>query len=337
MLTWETKCGKSMSYASLCLKTAYLKKYYPVAFYKASFNIINKSELSKYMVDANKNGVQIIPPNINKSKLNFSVQDGKIMFGLSSIKGLGEVAANQIIEERDSGGRFKNFQDFVNRVKPSDSLVISLVKAGAIPTKDKRTFLLNYLNSKFNFEYKPVSTLPTLKKLENEWRIDTKVYDTKEKRLEIYNKKKEEVEFDLFEKKKIQQTNEFIEKYMQNEDLWEFETLSTFITNNPFEKIYDEIKPFDDVEEGMSGVMVGVIAGITKKKDRNKNQFAYIQLYSAFGIDEVTCWASQYKDYQDLIKKGNKIAILCKKKEGKGYVSEIKTYDQWVNDRRKMI
>lgn len=326
----------SISYASLCLKTAYLKTYYPVEFYKASFNIVNKSELSRYIVDANRNGVDLVPPNLNKSQLNFTIQNGKIMFGLSSIKGLGEVVAAQTIEERNKNGKFKNFADFVERCNPSDSLIISLVKAGAIPTKDKKTFLLNYINSKYEFNYKPVSTLPTLKELENEWRIDTKIYDNKEKRLEIYNIKKEEVEREKFEQKREREIKEFIDKYMQDEDLWEFETLSTFITNNPFEKIYKTIKPFDEIDEGMSGVMVGVVAKITKKKDRNKNQFAYIELYSAFGIEEITCWASQYKEYQDLIKKGNKLAILCKKEDGKGYVSEIKSYDQWINDRNKM-
>jgi len=184
----------SISYASLCLKTAYLKAHYPVAFYKSSFNIVDKSELSKYIVDANRNGVKIIPPNINKSKINFSVQGNEIMFGFSSIKGLGEVVAKQIIDERNENGMFNSFKDFNERFNPSESLIVTLVKSGAIPLKNKREFLLKYINSQSEFNYKPVSTLPTKKVLENEWRIDLDTYDTKEKRLEIYNEKKMEVE-----------------------------------------------------------------------------------------------------------------------------------------------
>lgn len=330
----------SMSYASLCLKTAYLKAHYPVQFFKAALNIVDKSQLGRYILDARNNGVEVKPPNINESNIGFSIHDNNIIFGLQSIKGLGEATAKAIIDERMSNGRFKNFQDFVKRCNPSESLVVTLVKAGAIPTKDKKRFLIKYIKSQVNnveFEYKPVVTLPTLKVLENEWRIDTKLYDNKEKRLEIYNQKKMEVERLKFEEKKKSRISNFIDKYLQDEDLWEFETLSIFVTNNPFEKVYKKIKPFNEVEEGMLGVMVGVISKITKKKDRNKNQFAYIELYSAFGIEEITCWSSQYRNYQDLIKKGNKLAILCKKQEGKGYVQEIKTYDQWYKDRNKVL
>lgn len=327
----------AISYASLCLQTAYLKAHYPLQFYKAALNVVDKKDLSKYILDAKHNGIDIIPPDINKSEVGFSIHNGKILFGFSSIKGLGEAVANQIIDERNKNGEFKGFKDFLDRVNPGESLVVTLIKAGAIPLRNKRDFLIKYANSQLKFNYKPVSTLPTLKKLENEWRIDTTFYDTKEKRLEIYNQKKLELETAKFEEKKQKYIEAFTEKYLQDEELWEFETLSTFITNNPFEVIYEEITPFSEVEDGMSGVIVGVIAGITKKKDRNKNQFAYIQIYSAFGMEEVTCWASQYSKYQDLIKKGNKIAVLCKKDNEKGFVSEIKTYDQWVADREKIV
>ena len=326
----------SISYASLALKTAYLKVHYPKEFYKASFNIIDKSQLSRFIVDANNNGIKVYPPSINKSESGFSIQDGKLMFGLSSIKGLGD-AVSFVIEERNKNGNFKGFKDFIDRCNPGESLIVSLIKSGALPCKNKKEFLLKYAESKYTFNYKPVVTLPTLKELESTWGIDTKEYDTKESRLEIYNQRKEIVDREKFEKKKEKGIKAFVEKYMQDEDLWEFETLSTFITNNPFEKIYKEIRPFDEVEEGMSGVVVGVISKITKKKDRNKNQFAYVEIYSAFGIEEVTVWASQYKVYHTLIKKGNKISALCKKKEGKGFVSEIKTYDEWEKDREKII
>lgn len=77
-------------------------------------------------------------------------------------------------------------------------------------------------------------------------------------------------------------------------------------------------------------VLVGVISKVTKKKDKNKRQFAYLIMYSAMGIIEITCWANQYSKFQDIIKKDSKLAILCNKKDGKAFVSDIKTYDQWL-------
>lgn len=321
----------SVSYSTLCLQTAYLKAHYPVEFYKAAFNVVDKSKLSKYIVDANRNGVKVLPPNINHSEINFSIKDGKIMFGLSSIKGLGDKIAQEIINERNKNGIFKNFKDFVARINPSESLIVSLVKAGAIPTKDKLNFLHNYILSQYEFNYKEVSTLPTLEKLRNEWRIDTELYKTKEQRLKIYNQKKEIVEKEKLQERKENAIKEFDEKH-KDYDLWEFETLSTFITSNPFLEIYDSITPFEEIEEGDNGVMIGVVSKVTKKKDRYKKQFAYIEIYSAYGTEEITCWAAQFSKYQDLIKKGKKLAILTKKKDEKGQVVEIKEYTRWEED-----
>lgn len=331
---WETKCGKSVSYSTLCLQTAYLKAHYPLQFYKASFNTIDKSTLSRYIVDANRNGIQIVPPNINKSEIGFSIQDGKIMFGLSSIKGLGEVVAQTIIEERATNGKFTSLDDFITRCNVSDSLLVTLTKAGALPVKNKKEFLTRYINKQYEFKYKPVTTLPTLKKLENEWRIDLTQYKTKDERLEIYNKKKEEVEKVKFEEKKEKGIQEFVEKYMQDEDLWEFETLSTFITNNPFEKIYKSglVRAVEDIEEESNGVLVGVVSKIQKKKDKNKNQFAYVEMFSAYGTHELICWAKQYKQFEPLLKKNSKLAFFYKKKDDKLITVQIKPYEQWEKE-----
>ena len=324
----------SLSYSVLCLQTAYLKAHHPLEFYKASFNTIDKSTLSRYIVDANRNGIQIVPPNINKSEIGFSIQDGKIMFGLSSIKGLGEVVAQAIIEERATNGRFTSLDDFITRCNVSDSLLVTLTKAGALPVKNKKEFLTRYINKQYEFKYKPVTTLPTLKKLENEWRIDLTQYKTKDERLEIYNKKKEEVEKVKFEEKKEKGIQEFVEKYMQDEDLWEFETLSTFITNNPFEKIYKSglVRAVEDIEEESNGVLVGVVSKIQKKKDKNKNQFAYVEMFSAYGTHELICWAKQYKQFEPLLKKNSKLAFFYKKKDDKLITVQIKPYEQWEKE-----
>ena len=129
--------------------------------------------------------------------------------------------------------------------------------------------------------------------------------------------------------------NEFAEKYLQNEKFWEFDALSVFINNNPFVEAYKYIQtPFDEVDEGQKGLVVGAISKIQKKKDRNGKQFAFIWMYSAFGLVEVICWHTQYKQYEDLIKRGNQIAMLCKKSDEKAVVQEMKTYEQWLDDRK---
>ena len=239
----------------------------------------------------------------------------------------------QLLEERNNSS-FKNLEDFKNRMNPSTSQVVTLIKAGAFPTKNKRPFLIKYAKSLFEVkEYKDVSTLPKLQTLQESWGIDTDKIKNKEERLKIYNQKRK-VEFDKQQEQKYKKfTEEFTEKYLQNEKFWEFEALSIFINNNPFEKNYKYVTPFEEVEDGSKGVIIGIVSNIIKKTDRNKKQFAYVSIYSTFGLIDVICWHSQYKEYQDLLKRGNQLALLCKKKDDKAICQSIKTYQQWLKDR----
>lgn len=326
----------SALYFVICLQTAYLKSHYPAYFFKALFNQ-NKNDygaLNKYIIDSKQFGVEVLPPHINKSMSNFIVDNGKIIFGLEAIKGIGEKFVEEILIERKKG-KFEGFEDFKNRLNPSTSQVVTLVKSGAIPAKDKKQFLLNYAHSLFEQkEYKPVLSLPKLDDLKNKWNIDPDLVKDKIERLNLYNYYRE-IEFNKQQKEKYNKhMKDFSDKYLQNENFWEFEALSIFINNNPFEKIYEYITPFEETEDGSKCVVIGIIADIAKKTDRKGKQFAFLNMYSAYGLVDITCWHSQFKEYQDILKRGNQIAILCKKKEGKGFVESIKTYNQWLIDKK---
>jgi DNA polymerase-3 subunit alpha len=325
----------SALYSVLCLQTAYLKSHYPVYFFKALFNQ-NRNDygaLNKYIIDSRQFNVEILLPHINKSDSTFKVDNGKIIFGLEAIKGIGEKFVSELITERINK-KFEGFDDFKIRLNPSTSQIVTLVKAGAIPTKNKRQFLINYAHSLFDQkDYKPVTTLPKLEELQTKWNIDINKVKEKEQRLQIYNEKRA-VEYKKMQVEKYNKhMQDFVDKYLQNEKFWEFEALSIFISNNPFEKVYEYITPFEEVEDGSKCVVVGIVADVSKKTDRKGKQFAFLNMYSAYGLIDVTCWHSQFKEYQDILKRGNQIAILCKKKEGKGFVEAIKPYDQWLIDR----
>lgn len=327
----------SALYSILTLKTAYLKKKYPVEFFCALLNQKRDDygALNKYIIDAKNFGVGLLPPHLNKSDRGFKVSDNQILFGLEAIKGVGEKFVDVLIEERNKGN-FKNFNDFYERMNPSNSVVIALTKAGAIPCKDKRQFLLKFADKQFERKpYKPVVSLPKLSVLKEQYGIDTDIIKDKEERLMLYNKKRENEYIETQKIKYNKSMQEFSDKYLQNEKFWEFEALSVFINNNPFVEAYKYIDaPFEEVEEGAKGLVVGVIANIQKKKDRNGKQFAFLWMYSAFGLIEVICWHSQYKQYEDLIKRGSQIAILCSKSDEKAVAKEMKTYDQWLEDRK---
>lgn len=327
----------SALYSVLTLKTAYLKKKYPVEFFCALLNQKRDDygALNKYILDAKEFGVSLMPPHLNKSDRGFSVNDGKILFGLEAIKGVGEKFVDSLLEKR-ANGKFKNFNNFYERMSPSNAVVIALTKAGAIPCKDKRKFLLQFEDSQIaQKEYKPVVSLPKLSVLKEKYGIDTDVIKDKTERLRLYNIEKEKEYIETQKEKYNKSMTEFNEKYLQNEKFWEFDALSVFINDNPFVEAYKYIKtPFDEVEEGSKGLVVGIIANIQKKKDRNGKQFAFLWMYSAFGLIEVICWHTQYKQYEDLIKRGNQIAMLCQKSDDKAVIKEMKTYEQWLDDRK---
>lgn len=333
----------SQAYAVICLQTAYLKTHHPLAFFKAMLNL-NKAKVgkvNKIMVDARCFGIQVLPPSINRSGMDFTVSNGKILFGLSAIGGVGSTLADAIIAERDKNGKFKGLDDFTNRVRATKAQIIALVKSGAIPTKNKRAFLEKYIASGLEqSEFKPVSTLPTKAVLLSKWDIDTEHYKVgkkvdKETVLRIYNEKRRVVyETEKFKKKEAYMTEQS-EKYLKDEQFWEFQTLQTFIIDkNPFEKAYEYIQDFLEIESGDSCVLVGIIAKIQKKKTKTGMQFAFVNLYSGDGIIELTVWPRVLSDYQDLIVKGSQVAVLGKKEDESHVIAnDFKPYKQWLHDR----
>lgn len=338
----------SYSYAVLCFETAWFKAHYPTYFFKALFNQ-NKDKagaINKYILDARYFDVNVMPPNINHSGMNFTVDNNKVLFGLSAIGGIGESLSKQIIEERENNGIYKSFDDLITRLSLGKASVIALIKSGAIPCKNKREKLVSYLKSQYQpLIFTEVQSLPTYKKLEEDWNIDLKkyivpssgkriVYD-KEALLTEYNRLKKK-QFDENQKVRFQKYIEDNKKYLEDEQFWEFQTLQVFINDNPFDAAYTFLIPFEDVPDGEKCTLVGIIAKVQKKKDKNGKQFAYINIYSSFGLVEGIVWHSQLKEYEDLVKKGQQVAILCKKdSEEKVIVEKLKPYSKWLEYVRK--
>jgi DNA polymerase-3 subunit alpha len=112
------------AYAVLAYQTAYLKKYHRVEFIASVVNnrLTNIDEISKYVGYCRRCGIKILPPDVNRSKVAFSVEGGAIRFGLAGIKNCGEAAVNMITAERERGGAYTSFTDFMNRI---DSTVVN--------------------------------------------------------------------------------------------------------------------------------------------------------------------------------------------------------------------
>lgn len=336
--TYSFNKGHSTAYGLLSYLTAYLKTHYPVEFMTALLTSRSDKieKISATIDDCRRMNIQVCPPNVNKSDGQFTVvpNENKILFGLLGIKGLGESVVDEIIKNRP----YKNFDDFTSKIT-NTSAIVTLIKAGAIPTKNKMSLLRKYAE-KINpiSEYSPVSTLPTYKKLE-EMGIDVDSFREgkkvdKERLLVKYNSIRKKSHYEQQNIKHHKAINEFREKYAQDEFLWEFQTLSMFLSNDPLLESKQYISSqWQTAETGSLVLICCVITDIKKKKDKNGNQFAYLDLYTSDGMVEATIWSSQFKKYADIVKKSSCVIIKARKNDGY-FVDEMKLYSQWLNERK---
>ncbi|MBR0872494.1 DNA polymerase III subunit alpha [Bradyrhizobium tropiciagri] len=130
------------AYALVSYHTAYMKAHYPVEFLAASMTLElnNTDKLSEFRSEAQRLGIKVEAPNINRSGATFEVSDNTIYYALAALKGVGIQAVEQIIAERNNKGAFTSLADFASRVSPravNKRIIESLAAAGAFDTLER--------------------------------------------------------------------------------------------------------------------------------------------------------------------------------------------------------
>jgi DNA polymerase-3 subunit alpha len=133
----------SAAYAVVAYQTAWLKANHTVEFMAASLSneLANTDKIQLFINECKRMGIEVLPPDVNTSGVRFTVEQGKIRFGLAAIKNVGEIAVQSIIAVRGAGGGFKSFADFCDRI---DMRVVNrkvlecLVKCGAFDSLGRR-------------------------------------------------------------------------------------------------------------------------------------------------------------------------------------------------------
>jgi DNA polymerase-3 subunit alpha len=147
----------SAAYALITYQTAYLKAHYPLEF-MASLLTSEMHAIDgvvKFIAECRSHGIEVLPPDINRSETVFTVADGKIRFGLVAVKNVGEGAIEAILEERRASGPFDSLFHFCERVdlrKVNKRVVESLIRCGAFDcTGDPRAALLAVLEEALEY------------------------------------------------------------------------------------------------------------------------------------------------------------------------------------------
>lgn len=132
----------SSAYAFVAYQTAFLKCHYPVEYLSSLLSSVagDQEKTQAYIEEALKYGIKVLPPDINKSYLEYAPDGKNIRFGLASIKQVGEGVIEEIIKEREANGDFKSIYDFIKRVDvkcANKRALEGLIKAGAFSTIEK--------------------------------------------------------------------------------------------------------------------------------------------------------------------------------------------------------
>jgi DNA polymerase-3 subunit alpha len=127
----------SATYAIVSYQTAWLKQHHPAEFMAATLSVDmqNTDKINVLVDEARQMGVEILPPNVNVSEYRFSARDGRVIYGLGAVRGVGEGPVAAIIESRASTGRFESLSDFCARIdsrKANRRVLEALIRSGAL-------------------------------------------------------------------------------------------------------------------------------------------------------------------------------------------------------------
>jgi DNA polymerase-3 subunit alpha len=142
----------SAAYAVISYQTAYLKVNYPLEYMTALLIHMegNAERVATAIVDCRLRGIDVLAPDINKSRTDFSMTDGRILFGLAAIKNVGRHAVESIVAMRDADGLFKSLEDLCERTSAVQDVnrrvLESLVQSGACDTLGERARLIAALD-----------------------------------------------------------------------------------------------------------------------------------------------------------------------------------------------
>ncbi len=134
------------AYAVLAYRTAYLKCHYPREYMAALLNSVlgDNGKMRLYRSECQRMGFDILPPDVNKSDVLFSVESNGLRFGLAGIKNVGKAFAQKLVSTREISGRFKDFEDFLVRVQGGGTsrMTEAMIRCGALDGFGKRRSVL---------------------------------------------------------------------------------------------------------------------------------------------------------------------------------------------------
>ena len=299
----------SAAYALVAYQTAWLKAHYPAAFMAAvlSADMDNTDKVVGLIDDCRDLGLEVLPPDVNSSKIQFTVADEKsIHYGLGAIKGVGEAALAGIVGEREQGRAFSTLYDFCQRVdmkKVNKRVMDSLVKAGALDSLGGHRASLEASLSK------ALHIADQHRKNSDTGQNDMFGLMT--------------VDEDVHEEEPLVEVAEWSEEHLL---IAEKQTLGLYLSGHPIDRYADELAKFIpkkiselDAPEAkgyqrneIPVITAGLIVAIRTMKSKNGGRMAFITLDDQTARLEVRIFAEAFEHYQSLLQPDKLVVIQGK-------------------------
>lgn len=299
----------SAAYSLVAVQTAYLKHYYPEEYMANLISSVmdQSTKLYLYVNETKALGIEVLPPDVNKSLAEFRVEEGRIIFGLSAIKNLGINMISAIVRARDKGGKFENFKDFLQRVDEVDQRALnkkgveSLIKAGAFDR-------MGYNRSSLMAIYeKAMASVLENRKVNLKGQLNLLDDFSSE------SKKSDDV--------KIQNINEYPKKTKLK---LEKEVLGFYISDHPLSDLADRLNDFvnftSDYKDNLSDFqiqmldkkyvsMAGVITNKSEIMTKKKQLMCFANLEDMYGSIEMVIFPETYKKYRNVIDEDSVVLV----------------------------
>ncbi|MDD3476554.1 MAG: DNA polymerase III subunit alpha [Sulfurimonas sp.] len=280
----------SAAYAMVTFQTAWLKTYYPNEFMAAllTSDKDNTDKVVRYIDETRRMGIELSPPDICDSQLEFSAitKDDReiVLFGLGAIKGVGEAAVVSIIETRAEGGDFVSLEDFVNRIEPSKvnkRVIESTIKAGGF--------------DRFGFSRKAL--LDQIEKI-----VDTAKDASMAKKNAVGSLFGDDTEITSVELKLTNSPEYGLKEILE----FEKETIGFYISGHPLDEFRDKLdeleytlsSELESVKDGTYAIFIGKVEEIVKKTSKKGAQFGIVNLMDFHGNIELMLFSDKVDELQ---------------------------------------
>ena len=296
------------AYAVVAYQTAYLKAYYKEEFMAATLNSFlgNLDKIPEYIDECKKMNIEILKPDINKSFTKFTVDNGKIRFGLGSIKNVGIAAIENIVKEREKNGPYKDLIDFCERIQGetvNKKCIECLIKAGTFDDfkETRKTLLASFegiINTIINEGKRSLKGQVTMFDLGNN------------------EEKLEEIKYNYIK------LSEFSERELLS---MEKEMLGLYISGHPLESVRPELERQTNIntlkiikinegeeelyKDGQNVKYGGIITAVKKKYTKNNNIMAFVTIEDLYGNLEIIVFESCYNRVSNILMEDNIVIV----------------------------